>query len=176
MSSSILSRMFKPKAGREQYRALYDEIVRQGRDPAWYIEGGVPDTIDGRFDMIAAILALLLLRLEREGASTSQVSVWITETFIEDMEGCIRQIGIGDLKVGKHVGNMVGALGGRLTAFRTANEAGTGFETSVRRNIFHDSVPANAKLAFVQARLERFQADLAGTSVETLLAGKMPRP
>jgi hypothetical protein len=88
---------------------LYQAVVHRGRAVHWYVEGGVPDTLDGRFDMIAAVLTLVLLRLEQ--ADLRHESVWLTELFIDDMEGQLRQIGIGDLVVGKHVGRMMSALG-----------------------------------------------------------------
>jgi cytochrome b pre-mRNA-processing protein 3 len=173
---SFLSRIFGPRLVRAEYRPLYEGVVRLGRDPSWYDRGGVPDTIDGRFDMIAAILALVLLRIEREGAAGSQASALVTELFIEDMEGSVRQIGIGDLMVGKQVGAMMGALGGRLAAFRAAIQAGAGFEAAVRRNIFHDAAPSDDAAAFVSARLERFRDGLAAQSAETLLSGEVPKP
>ena len=81
---------------------LYHAVVAEGRQPHWYLQGGVPDTLDGRFDMIVAILAQALMRLEALGAA--QESVWLTELFIDDMDGQLRQEGIGDVVVGKHIG------------------------------------------------------------------------
>ena len=84
----------------------------------------MPDTIDGRFDMIAAVTALVLLRLEAEGDAGRAPSVLLAEIFIDDMDASLRQIGIGDYVVGKHVGRMMSALGGRLAAFREARGSG----------------------------------------------------
>ena len=173
---SIFSRIFGGNAGRAAYRPLYDAVVAAGRDPAWYREGQVPDTLDGRFDMIAAVLALVLLRLERDGKSSAQASVLLAELFIQDMDGSVRQMGIGDLMVGKHVGKMMGALGGRITAFRDAVAAGGGFEAAVRRNIFHDAPPSDRALAFVSGRLESFNRALERQSSPALLAGEVPQP
>ncbi|HWH18416.1 MAG TPA: ubiquinol-cytochrome C chaperone family protein [Allosphingosinicella sp.] len=173
---SFLSRIFGGRAERETYRPLYDRVVELGRNPAWYRDGQVPDTLDGRFDMVAAVLALVLLRLELEGEATSRASVLIAELFIEDMEGTVRQIGIGDLMVGKHVGRMMGALGGRLSAFRGAIETGEGFEAPVRRNVFHDAPPTEEAASFVSRRLERFWESLAQTPAASVLAGKVPQP
>lgn len=130
----------------------------------------MPDSVDGRFDMIAALLALVLLRLE--AADRRADTVLLTELFIADMDGSIRQMGIGDLMVGKHVGRMVSALGGRLAAFRAAGSGS--LEAPVRRNLFHDAPPAPEALAFATARLERFRDGLDGTSVPALLAGGLP--
>jgi cytochrome b pre-mRNA-processing protein 3 len=173
---SFLSRIFRHKADRARYRPLYDAVVAAGRDPFWYREGKVPDTLDGRFDMIAALLALVLLRLEREGSETSAASALIAELFIDDMEGSIRQMGIGDLMVGKHVGRMMGALGGRLATFRSAIEAGAGFEAPVRRNIFHDAPPSGETAGFVAGRLGDFHKGLDELAADRILAGEVPHP
>ena len=170
---SFLSRIFGEKRDRERLRPLYDAIVAEARDPAWYREGRVPDTLDGRFDMVAAVLALVLLRLEREGDAAKDDSVRLTETFIADMDGSVRQLGIGDLMVGKHVGRMVSALGGRLAAFREA--AHGSLEAPVTRNIFHESPPSEAAVRFVSARLADLRDRLAAFPADRLMAGEVPR-
>ena len=170
---SFLTRIFCGRREREAYRPLYDRVVNAGRDPAWYLEGAVPDTIDGRFDMISALLALVLLRLEHEQERTRAASVMLTELFIDDMEGTVRQLGIGDLLVGKHVGNMVGALGGRLSAFR-AVERGGDFREAVSHNIFHDAPPSDQELSFVSDRMAGFSRRLEAMPLNRLLKGELP--
>jgi cytochrome b pre-mRNA-processing protein 3 len=140
--------------------------------PAWYREGAVPDTIDGRFDMIAAILALVLIRIERE--EDREAPTLLAELFIDDMEGSVRQIGIGDLMVGKHVGKMMGALGGRLTSFRAAFAADGDLEQAVARNIFHEAPPSPEALAFVASHLRQFHDALEAAPAEALIAGRLP--
>ena len=170
---SFLSRLFgDEKRQRQHLEPLYGAIVATGRDPAWYRQGQVADTIDGRFDMIAAVLTLVLLRLEREGDRTKQDSVLLTELFVADMDGSIRQMGIGDLMVGKHIGRMMSALGGRLAAFRNA---GVGpLDVPVARNIFHDAPPSPEALAVVAGRLESLRDRLSAVASDRLLAGEMP--
>jgi cytochrome b pre-mRNA-processing protein 3 len=168
---SFLSRMFGERSERAALRPLYDAVVRAGRDPAWYREGGVPDTITGRFDMVAALFALVLLRLEREGEGTKRESVLLTEIFIDDMDGSLRQLGIGDVVVGKHVGRMMGALGGRLGALRSALAGEAPLEEAVRRNIFRDAEAGDEEAAFVAQGLRAFEARLAATPRDRLLAG-----
>ena len=171
---SLLQRLFGETRQRAALDPLYRAVVAAGRDPVWYSEGEVPDTLDGRFDMIAALLALVLLRLEQEGEAGRAPSVLLTETFIDDMDGTLRQIGIGDYVVGKHVGRMMSALGGRLTAFRNAGEEE--FLAAVRRNIFHEAPPSDQALAEVGERLERFRAGLQAIALPALLEGRVPRP
>jgi cytochrome b pre-mRNA-processing protein 3 len=171
---SFWSRFARRPRDRDRLLPLYEAVVARARDPFWYCEGQVPDSVDGRFDMLAAIMALVLIRFENEpGDAPRQDSVYLTELFIADMDESLHQIGIGDYVVGKHVGRMMGALGGRLTAFREAVRE-RDFAGPVRRNIFHDSPPADAVVAVVAARLERFDAALLTASYEDLAAGRLP--
>ena len=134
----------------------------------------MPDTLEGRFDMLATLLALALIRLESEGDDARAESVALTEIFIDDMDGTLRQIGIGDFVVGKHVGKLMGLLGGRLGTLRDALADGSGLEPAVRRNVFRDGPASEAQIAWVAARLSRLHDRLAGTAMEPLLAGKLP--
>ena len=170
---SLIQRIFGETKQRAPLQPLYDAVVARGRDPAWYRDGRVPDTLDGRFDMIAAILSLVLLRLEKEGESAKGPSVLLTEIFIEDMDGTLRQLGIGDYVVGKHVGRMMSAVGGRLTAFRAGLAAGSLAE-AVTRNVFHEAPPSAEAAAFVTGGLERFAGALDALPAEAVLAGRLP--
>jgi len=169
---SFLQRLFPDRKRRAALAPLYAAIVAEGRDPFWYRDGEVPDTLDGRFDMIAALTALVLIRLEAEGAAGREPAVLLTEIFIDDMDATVRQLGIGDYVVGKHVGRMVGALGGRLAAFRAGREAGSLGE-AVRRNIFHDMPPSEAALARVADRLARRAEALDAAPLQALLDGRL---
>jgi cytochrome b pre-mRNA-processing protein 3 len=169
---SLFQRIFGEKQQRAPLQPLYDAIVAKGREPAWYRDGQVPDTLDGRFDMVAAILSLVLLRLEKEGEAARDQSVLLTEIFINDMDGTLRQIGIGDYVVGKHVGRMMGALGGRLGAFREALAAGSLGE-AVTRNIFHEAPPSDAAVAFVAEGLARFATALDALPAADIVAGRL---
>ena len=174
--AGLLSRFAARPRDRDRLLPLYRAIVAAGRDPSWYREGQVPDTLDGRFDMIAAILSVVLIRLEGEpGEDARQDSVYLTELFVEDMDESLHQIGIGDYAVGKHVGRMMSALGGRLAAFRQAaqdrDSAGP-----VHRNIYHDAPPWAEVLRNVADRFERFETALRATAAQDLAAGKLPTP
>ena len=167
---SFLQRIFGRTDPRRTADPLYRAIVAVARDPDWYKEGAVPDTIDGRFDMIAAVTALVLLRLEAEGEAARESSVWLAEMFVADMDSSLREIGIGDYVVGKHVGRMMGALGGRLGALRRARDRDD-FAAAASRNIFHDAPPSDAALAYVAARLQRIGEGLAAQPLAELMAG-----
>jgi cytochrome b pre-mRNA-processing protein 3 len=173
---SFLQRIFGRTDRRRTYDPLYRAIVAAAREPGWYREGAVPDTVEGRFDMVAAITAVVLLRLEAEGEAGRDPSVLLTELFVDDMDSSLRQIGIGDYVVGKHVGRMMGALGGRLTALRAARAGEAGFAAAARRNIYHDSPPSETALAWVAERLERLSLAIDEQPLDALLAGDVPAP
>ena len=99
---------------------LYDAVVAEARKPHWYIEGGIADTIDGRFAMLATLLALVLVRLEREGRGASELSIVLTERFIDSMESEHRELGLGDPKLGRTVRKLVGSLSRRVDLWRLA--------------------------------------------------------
>ena len=119
--------------------------------------------------MVAAVTALVLLRLEAEGERAQRDAVLLTEAFIDDMDSSLREVGIGDFVVGKHVGRLVSALGGRLGAFREAER----FDEPVRRNVFAGAAPDEAKLRFVARRLEALRDRLRATPLDRLLAGEI---
>src|SRR3546814_12204929 len=100
-------------------RPWWQAVVATARAPHWYRGGDVPDTLDGRFDMVCLVLALVLHRIDDDPVQ-ALAGVQLTELFVADMDGQIRQIGFGDMVVGKQIGRMVGALGGRLGAYRAA--------------------------------------------------------
>ena len=168
----FLDQLFRRKADpRDAYRPLYDAVVARGRAPAWYLDGA-PDTLDGRFDMIAAILAHVLIRLEDDPVAR-QPSVHLAELFVDDMDGQLRQIGIGDMIVGKHIGKMMSALGGRLTAYRDAGADPAALRAALVRNLWQGAdlgAPADA----VTARMARFAAALAAVPVANILSGALP--
>jgi cytochrome b pre-mRNA-processing protein 3 len=166
---SFLQNIFGERKARAAWALLYRAIVARARDPFWYREGGVPDTLDGRFDMVAAVAALVLIRLEALGEAGRRPAVLLTELFVEDMDSTMRQIGIGDYVVGKHVGRMVSALGGRLAAFREGD-----FAAATRRNVFHDAPPSDEAVALVAGRLEHFAAALDSLGLDALAAGALP--
>ncbi len=172
LPARIFARLFARRADpRAAYRPLYDAVVARGRAPVWYL-AGAPDSVDGRFDMIAALLAHLLVRLEADPAG-AQPSVHLAELFVDDMDGQLRQLGIGDVMVGKHVGRMMSALGGRLTAYRDAAGDPAALRGALVRNLWRGADPGPPADA-VASRLAAFAAALAATPVDALLAARLP--
>jgi cytochrome b pre-mRNA-processing protein 3 len=151
---------------------LYQAVVARARLPHWYVEGAVPDTVDGRFDMIAGVLVMVLLRLENDD-SAAHASARLTERFVDDMDGQLREIGIGDIVVGKHIGRMMAMLGGRLGAYRDGLASGD-LVPSLVRNLYRGAAPAPAALAHVEGELMGLHERLAATATSAVIEGQLP--
>jgi cytochrome b pre-mRNA-processing protein 3 len=153
-------------------RVLYEAVVARARAPHWYRDGAVPDTVDGRFDMVAAILSLVLIRLEGDPAGAAP-SAHLAEQFVDDMDGQLREIGVGDIVVGKQVGRMLGMLGGRLGAYRDGLTSGS-LEEAIRRNIFRGAPASPDSVAYIDRSLRAYAASLAATPTASIIDGKLP--
>ncbi len=172
---NMLSRIFTRRDDRAFVRPLYSAVVAHARQPHWYVAGGVADTIDGRFDMVSAVLALVLVRMENLGGEAAAASSILTEAFVEDMDGQLREMGIGDVIVGKHIGKMMSALGGRLGAYRASLSGAGGFADALMRNLYRDVAPAPAALAHVERELTALNATLQTRDYAALLRGEISR-
>jgi len=152
---------------REARRPLWNAVVATARAPHWYAQGTVPDTLDGRFDMVSLVLALVLHRIDDDPAQ-ARAGVELTELFVTDMDGQMRQIGFGDMVVGKQIGRMVGALGGRLGVYRAA-DGSEELRAALVRNLWRGNAPDAAGLAHVMAEVAKLRAALAATPVAELI-------
>lgn len=168
-----LARLLGKEAEARPMAELYAAIVAEARDPAWYLDGAVPDTIDGRFEMLALILSLVFARLDIDDTGIRRRTVELTERFVDDMDGQVRQSGFGDMVVGKHVGKMMGALGGRIGVYRERPGGKETLEHALARNLYRAHPPAPASLDWTVARVRRIAAGLAALPVEAVLAGQV---
>jgi cytochrome b pre-mRNA-processing protein 3 len=166
---SILSALKRAVRSTFPAEALYAGVVAEARRPEWYLAGEVPDTMDGRFDMVALVLSLVLIRLEDEGAS--QMCADVTERFIADMDGVLRQDGVGDQVVGKHIGRMMAALGGRLGAYRDSRGEDAAFAEALKRNLWRGAAVDDAAVEWVVAEARRVAGRLDATPLAVLSTG-----
>jgi cytochrome b pre-mRNA-processing protein 3 len=157
-----------PRRGAE----LFGAVARIARERHWYVEGKVPDTIDGRFATLATVTALVLVRLESDGAAGDAVSVALTERFIETMEAEHRELGIGDPTLGKTVRKLVGSLSRRTDLWRSAVAAGMAWTEATRESLYKEAVAPEA-LVHSASALDRFRSGLERTALAQLGEGKM---
>jgi cytochrome b pre-mRNA-processing protein 3 len=130
---------------------LYAECVRAGREPLFYQDFGVPDTLDGRFDMIVLHVALMIRRLSRERLDGRDLSQVLFDRLFVDMDRSVREIGVGDLSVARHVRRMMEAFNGRLARYDRALTASdrVALREALKDNIYGtiDAPPADGLTA-----------------------------
>ncbi|MEJ2409809.1 MAG: ubiquinol-cytochrome C chaperone family protein [Novosphingobium sp.] len=174
---SLISRIFgKRTDSRAAVRPLWHCIVEIARDKPWYAQCGVADTVAGRFDAITLVLALVMLRMERDKTADDTLiapSARLTELFVEDMDGQLRQSGVGDLVVGKHIGKLVSVMGGRIGALKEALPQGdTALIAALERNV---TLIEGADTARLAAQVRQLYAQIDTLSNEDLLAARIAR-
>lgn len=178
MFAKIIS-FFSPKPEKAVAVALYREIVAQARLPRLYSEHGVPDTLDGRFDMIILHAYLASRRLKAMNSAESQtVNQALFDLMFADMDNSLREIGIGDLSVGKKVKAMAQAFYGRVEAYDAGLAADTDapLAEALQRNLFGTVTPQPAQSLAVAAYVRRADAALAATPDREILAGNLVFP
>jgi cytochrome b pre-mRNA-processing protein 3 len=139
-------------ARRQVALQLYHAVVNQARTPAWYRDLGVPDTPEGRFEMIALHVALVLRRLRCEGLAGQALGQQLFDVMFADLDGSLRELGVSDLSVGKYVKRLAGNFYARLAAMDEALAAphnaheGASLHGMLRANVYHGLAPSDRQL------------------------------
>jgi cytochrome b pre-mRNA-processing protein 3 len=169
MIRSLFARLTgEPRRG----QALFDLAVVEARRPHWFVEGAVPDTVNGRFAVLATITALILVRLEREGVQGEEASVALTERLVESLDTEIREMGVGDPTLGKQVRKLVGAVSGRVDRWRTLIDSDKAWNEEVLRSLYlGESADADAALHSA-GELRRLWQRLDDAKTEHLVDGR----
>jgi cytochrome b pre-mRNA-processing protein 3 len=174
--ASLASLLPRLRRRAEQERAgflLYGAAVTAARDPYVYATYGVPDTLDGRFDMIGLHAFLLIHRLRFLPEPGPALAQAVFDAMFSDMDKTLREMGVGDLSVGRRVRSMWEAFHGRARAYEAALQSpeAAALPAALARNVWRGAPPADGG-AQALARLTRAQhANLAAQDVAQLLAG-----
>ncbi len=155
---------------REKVRPLWHRVVELAREPSFYSQCNVADSVAGRFDLITAVLCVMIVRVE--ASEMRSESALLAELFVEDMDGQLREFGVNDVVVGKRVGKLMSVLGGRLGAYRSAlaEKDRDRLESAVGRNVtFSEGADESAAAQCVADKLLALSERLAGFDDETLI-------
>lgn len=177
----MLSRIggfLRPGGRRSSSRAvaveLYDTIVRAARDPELYVKGGVPDTVDGRFDSLA-LHAFILMERMSDVAGWQDVGTALADRMVADMDQSLREIGIGDMSIGKKVKAAAAQLYGRFDVYWGAirgDDPETALAKALSRNLYR-GVEVDAELTGSMVAYVLSQRDhLRSQSEDDILAGR----
>jgi cytochrome b pre-mRNA-processing protein 3 len=152
---------------------LYGSAVAAARDPFLYATLGVPDTLDGRFDAIVLHVYLIVRRLDSEPHPAPALAQALFDAMFLDMDINLREMGVGDLSVGKRNRAMWEAFHGRSAAYAAAWQDGPALAAAFARNFWRGAQPpAGAAEALV--RLAAAQAAyLAGQGLDAILGGEL---
>jgi cytochrome b pre-mRNA-processing protein 3 len=164
------------RARREVADRLYGALVKQARMRVFYRDLGVPDTPEGRFEMVGLHVALVVRRLGAAGAPGRAFGQALFDLMFEDLDESLRHIGIGDLAVGKQINRLAGNFYARLQALdeALATVPAAPLGPMVRNNVYHGGPAPNPRqLATLVDYLLRAEAALRAQTIETLLAGRV---
>lgn len=182
MAESPLGKLIKKTLGGPDDRELvaqklYGALVAQARRPEFYAHYGVPDSVDGRFEMVALHAFLLFQRLKDQGAKSAAVSQAVYDTMFRDMDASVRELGAGDLGVGKRVKYMTEAMGGRTKAYEAALAGGNGdLESALRRNLFGTTEPIGESITRMAEYVRSAKAKLASQPIDAMMKGAVYFP
>ena len=162
------------RARREVAERVYRDLVKQARTPSFYRDLGVPDTPEGRFEMVGLHVALVVRRLRLAGGPGSALAQELIDLLFADVDEGLRHIGIGDLSVGKHVRRLAGNFYARLRALDEALDTvpGAPLAPMLRTNVYHNAAaPSPRQLAALAGYLIAAEAALRAHASARVLAG-----
>ncbi len=174
---AAMLRLFSKNRHRpDRAASVYAAIVEAARNRVFYARFGVPDTLDGRFEVLSIMLHAVCRRLVHGSDPDMAFSRRITEHFVVDMDSGLRDMGVSDVRVAKKMKTLYGAYGGRIAAYDIALAAGgDALEEAVARNVFPQGAPDGAAAAlatYIQAAV----AMLEGISTAAISAGHVAFP
>lgn len=157
---------------------LYERIVAQSRNPSLFEACGVPDTMDGRLEMILLHTVLVLERLRREGSAGQRLGQHLMEALVRDMDDALRRIGLGDDSVSARIPRLAGALQERSRDY--GERSGETLQAALLTHVYGGAELSDAGVAekarLLAAYAERVRSRLAATPGEGLLAAGVAFP
>lgn len=170
----LLSRLF-PSRRSPVAHALYGALVEQSRRPEFYLHAGIPDTLDGRFEMLSLHAFLVLRGLKRDSTPAARtMGEQLVEIMFSDMDQTLREMGVGDLGVGKRVKLMASSFYGRVAAYDAGLATGAPhLEEALRRNLFGTGEAADEAVDRMAAYLRREAQAFENMEINALLAGRI---
>jgi cytochrome b pre-mRNA-processing protein 3 len=167
--------LFKRRRPGEAANRLHRAIVAQARQPAFYTALGVPDTLDGRFELIALHGFLLMHRLKGEPTGVD-LAREVAERIFDDLDASLREMGAGDLGVGKRIKKMGEAFYGRVAAYDAGLAEGGDLAEALRRNLYGTAAPSEDALAAATAYVRKSHSYLKNISFSDIFSGQIKFP
>ena len=170
----MLRSLFGRGGRRGAAQQAYGKLVTRARDPIFFLGWGVPDTLDGRFDVLALHAFLLFNRLKRERDQTDSYAQTLFDYMFADLDRGVREMGATDIGVGRHVKAMARGFYGRVAAYEKGLGDEQALHAALRRNLYGTVEPLDEHIAVVADYMRRQAAALAEAPLMELLAGAVP--
>lgn len=171
------ARWLRPSSEVAAAHRLYIALVAQARQPFFYETLHVPDSVDGRFDLILLHVFLFTHRLRHEESGPQEsLATAITDTFFEDMDRSLREMGVGDMSVGKKIKVMAHALNGRFLAYNNALPDPEALRFALTRNIYSSASPEGAHIDTLCRYVSDAVHGLARQPIENFMQGNLIWP
>ncbi|MCY3981833.1 MAG: ubiquinol-cytochrome C chaperone [Alphaproteobacteria bacterium] len=154
---------------------LYRAAVEAARRPSVMLALGVPDTLDGRFELMTLHIALLLRRVQRAPA-LKDLGQGLVDLFVADMDRSLREMGAGDLSVGRKVKQMASAFYGRLDAYSAGLDRGGDLAAAAERNLYGTLEPEPGHVERAAAYIRSVEVALTAQQNDRLAAGEVLFP
>ncbi|WP_322989113.1 MULTISPECIES: ubiquinol-cytochrome C chaperone family protein [unclassified Hoeflea] len=174
----IWSLFKRKKANQALVTQQYALITQAARSPVFYEHMGVPDTVMGRFEMIAVHLILYLRRTGTAGVAAQGIAQEIVDAFFEDIDHSIRELGIGDMGVPKRMKKLARMFYGRVKSYGQAIESGDEavLADALGRNIHPDDADAARSMQQLSHWVMQTARALEQTDEDTLASGRLTYP
>ena len=167
-------RLFRTNPVHAAAALAYRRVVEQARQPAFFLACGVPDSVDGRFELICLHAFLYLHRLKREQKRAAAFGQRFFDEMFADFDRSLREMGTGDLSVGREVKRMAQSFYGRIAAYDDALASGDeALRAALVRNLYGTATASPAQLTAMTAYLRREAGRLDGQDAAALLAGEI---
>lgn len=167
----MLQNLFRTGSRARPGQTLYELAVRQARDPGFYTRLGVADRIDARFELYTLHVLLLVMRLRDEGERGAEIGQDLFDTYVSALDNALRELGVGDISVGKKMRKLGEAMYGRMKAWETplrANDPGA-LSDGLARNVYESDDPGTGAALAAYSLASR--ARLAAQALDAVVAG-----
>lgn len=142
----MIAGWFRKDQTQSQAETLFEGLNEQSRRPEFYERAGAPDTVEGRFEVLALHIFLIIRRLKRDAPASDRLSAAIQEVFFRRLDDALRELGVGDLSIGRKIRGLAEAFYGRASAYEKAMSDGDGdaLSAALARNVFESADAARA--------------------------------
>lgn len=170
----VLNRLFKSSQRRPDPAPLYDAIVNQARDPAFFTHCGIADTVYGRYDLLVLHAFLVFRRLNAAGDRLADYRQALFDHMFRDMDASLRELGVGDLGVPKKIKKMAKGFYGKVVAYEKALAAGdAALAETLRRDLFSDAEPTEEQVAAMADYVRAAAGRIDAQPIDGMLAGRI---